>query len=367
MTSDTNRAGSLRDDLAAQRDFVRDRVPAYARLLDLLEAELDRGLEAQLVRAWEGRTFGAWYERPLLVLAALRDDVLREGPAHPLWAVLGASEPSAAAITESTVRAAIAPTCSHFWTTLARRYLQTNEPSRAVAWLWPAALAARAAPRRPLALFDVGASAGLNLVADQLPPMWNRQGGAPLEVTPIPQVASRLGFDLRPLDPLDPADARWLRACVWAGKRDRLAHLDQAIEAYERLQSEPCAPTVRRADAAEIPELLPREEDDELALAYQTIVRDYFPATTRERYERGMREWLSARSFGTAVWIELEVGKRARSGGPPAALTAHVRTPGGIQCLELATCEPHPSVLEVSDGAVTALLAALTPRTSKAS
>ena len=57
--------------------------------------------------------------------------------------------------------------------------MKTNETSRALAWLWPASLAGGG---RRIALADVGASAGLNLVADALPNPWTTEDGSPLEV-----------------------------------------------------------------------------------------------------------------------------------------------------------------------------------------
>lgn len=130
-----NRPGSLGEDLASQRDFVRSRSPAYGRLLELLEAELNRGLEARLAEAWRGRRFGAFYERPLLLLSALR-----EGEGHPLWRGIAGPESDPSGFDAAAVAAALAPERAHLWSTLAGRHLQTNEPSRAVAWLWPAGL-----------------------------------------------------------------------------------------------------------------------------------------------------------------------------------------------------------------------------------
>ena len=136
-----NRPGTLEEDLAAQRRFVRTRAPVYDRLLELLEEQLPRGLEARLADAWQGRSFGAFYERPLLLLAALRDDALRQGESHPLWAAIAHPSPAADRIDRSAVAAALAPERGHFWRTVAVRHLQTNEPTRAVVWLWPARLA----------------------------------------------------------------------------------------------------------------------------------------------------------------------------------------------------------------------------------
>ena len=344
--------GTLRDDLLAQREFVRGRSLAYARLLELLEKQLDRGLEARLSEVWRERRFDAWYERPLLLANSLREDALRVGSAHPLWHGIAAPEPDPASIDEMKVADALASTRKRLWSNLASRHLQTNEPTRAVAWLWPTRIASLANRSRPIALLEMGASAGLNLIADHLPPIWQRQDGRPLEVKPAAPIASRIGFDLRPMDALDENDARWLRACVWPGQREREARLDAAIAAFRNLQRGHDAPVVRAGRAGAFPGQLPRGDDGQLLVVFQTIVRDYIPRAEWETYQSGLHRCLESRPPGSSIWVELEVTEAARRGGPPAALTVHVRGGGGLRSLLLAHCEPHPWRLDVNDAAV---------------
>jgi hypothetical protein len=345
--------------MAAQREFVTTRSPAYARLLDLLEAELDRGLEARLDGVWRERSFRAFYERPLLLLAALRNDALREGRAHPLWPAVAAPTPDPSTLAAPAVREALDPARRRLWRTLAERHVQTNEPSRAVAWLWPAHLAARATVARPLALVDVGASAGLNLVADRLPPAWEASDGSPLPVAPRAAVASRVGFDPRPLDALDEDDARWLRACVWPGHGDREARLAAALDEFRALRSGPGGPEVQPVPARDVPGRLPGPDDGRLTIVYQTVVRDYVPPAEWRAYEEGLRHWIEERPRGSSLWVELEVTGEPNPARPPAAITAHVRGPTGLASLVLACCEPHPRRLSVDPGAVDELVTAL--------
>lgn len=159
-----------------------------------------------------------------------------------------------------------------------------------------------------------------------------------------------------PLDALDEADARWLRACVWPGQGDREARLAQAIEGIRRSQDGPGAPEVRIARAGEVPGLLPRGED---GLVYQTIVRDYLPGAEWRRYRSGMRRWLEARPPASAMWVELEVTGEARGGGPPARITAHARGAAGPGSFVLARCEPHPRRVAVDEGQVVGLVEVL--------
>lgn len=341
----------LLDDLASQRDYVATRAPAYARILALLPEALPMD---RLAEVWAERSFGAWYERPLLLLAALRADALAEGPAHPLFAAMG-TDPELAVITSETVAAALTPD-RPLWESLRRRHVQTNETTRAVAWLWPAHILADVDPRARLQLFDVGTSAGLNLVADALPRVWTRPGGEPLQVDPLPEITLRRGYDLRPLDVTDEDSARWLRACVWPGQASRQRRLEGAIRAWRA--SDP-RPELVVASAGEVPALLPTDAPPHTRmLAFQTVMRDYLPADERHRYEEGMRAWIAGHARGAALWVELEVTEAAREGGPPAAITIHLSG----ETLHLAHCDPHPSVIEPDHEAVGALRDLLRPR-----
>ena len=123
------------------------------------------------------------------------------------------------------------------------RSVQTNEVGRC-AFLLPA-LGLIEAEAGPLALVDVGTSAGLNLQLDRFEYRYSPGGrvGGPSPVVlecgirgevPIPRsvptIASRIGIDRSPLDAGDPQHARWLLACVWPDQADRFHRLAAAIE-----------------------------------------------------------------------------------------------------------------------------------------
>jgi hypothetical protein len=340
---------ALERDLARQREEVSGRSAPYARALELLPAVLEGPAGRYVAAAWEHRGFMAWYDRPLLLLAALRHDALAEGPSHPLFEGFAAPEPDGNAVTAERLEAALDGTRERVFDALASRGVQTNETSRAVAWLWPAALVGASRRRRKLALADVGASAGLNLVADALPPIWSDEDGARLEVATDIHAVTRLGLDAAPLDPLDPEDARWLRACVWPGESGREQRLDAAIAAFRAARVRPDAPVLVPVAAANVPQrldLLSAAEPDAFVLAYQTIVRDYLEPAEREEYEAGMRAWLGTHRPGSALWAELERAPQAGRDGLPAAIVVHVRAPlGDLRAIELARCGFHPLVL----------------------
>ena len=341
-------------DIAAQRKYMGARVPSYERVLALVADRLGGELGRRLGKAWARRRFDIYYERPLLLLATLRFDALATGPEHPLWPALAADRPDPDAVTDDALERAFARDRPHVWHSLTRRRVQTNEVSRAVAWLWPAALASA-----ELVLCDMGCSAGLNLVADAIDLAWTAPDGRALPLARGARVQRRLGFDLEPLDATDEDDRNWLRACVWVGERDRLSRLEQALDAFAAAGA--AAPVIERIDARDMPARLAAlsSGDGALWLAYQTLVREYL-GEARAPYLEGMRAWLAARPPGRALWIELEDPPHGATRERPAALLAHVRgRDGTVLDLVLARCEYHPVVVAPEPEAVDLLRAAL--------
>jgi hypothetical protein len=346
----------LAGDLARERALLEERCPSYARALELLPQLLGGPVGQRLEAAWARRRFHAFFDRPLLLLAALRADALAEGPEHPLHAAFAARTPDAEAVTLPALAASLSRDRHDVFGLLERRTVQTNETSRAVAWLWPAALAGASGGARPVALADVGASAGLNLVADALPAPWRLPGGAPLEVAYGVRTVVRLGLDRRPLDPASPDDAAWLRACVWPGETGRLDRLEAALAAFAAARVLPGAPVLVPAEARSIPArlgVLSASAPGTLVIAYQTVVRDYLEASEWAEYQAGMRGWVEAQPPGLALWVELEPARDGGAGDRSSTLSAQVRAPGGeVLALPLARCGYHPQLLHPEADAV---------------
>jgi hypothetical protein len=278
---------------------------------------------------------------------------MREGEAHPLWRALAAEPADASSVTAEAVEVASGPDREHFWSSLKHRYVQTNDPSRGVGWMWPAAIAATVDPGRELELFDIGASAGLNLVADRLPWVWTTARGEPVTPDAVPAVASRRGFDLRPPDLLDPEDARWLEALIWPGQEERLVRFRAGVAAFRELAAEAGRPLVEQASADDVARNLePARAGGPRAIVYQSIMHDYLPADVRERYETALRDWLGASDPASALWIEFELAEGGTDGETAIAITVHVADGGELESVQLARCGPHPRVLTVDDAAV---------------
>lgn len=355
----------LEEDLAREREAVAGRSPPYERALALLPDVLEGAPRRFLAAAWEGRRFVAWYDRPLLLLAAMRHDALAEGPGHPLWEAFASPAARADAVGPDALAAALDARRDRVWDAVASRGVKTNETSRAVAWLWPAALAGASRGGRLLAVADVGASAGLNLVADALPAPWTDEAGAPLEVARDLRIVARLGMDPEPLDAGDAGDVAWLRACVWPGEPERLERLERAVEAFRAARPRPDAPVLVPIAARDVParlELLAEANPGALVLAFQTVMRDYVEPEERAEYEGGMRGWLAARPPGAALWVTLEGAEGAGPDGD-AAIVATVRAPWGeVRALELARCAWHPTRVVRRPEGVAALREALAAR-----
>jgi hypothetical protein len=358
----------FRADADAWRAAVGARAPVYDRLLaaagaivDAPEGPVEEAARARLDAAWRERRFSAEYDRPLLLMASLRAEALRAGARHPLFPAIVADPVDPAAATRAALAEVLADASPRLYALLATRRVQTNETSRAVAWLWPAALAGCADGRRPLTLFDVGCSAGLNLAGDRLRAAWTDGAGTPLPVATTAAIAGRHGFDLAPLDIGRDDDLTWLRACVWPGETARLERLDAAVDAFRALAQGPVPPLLETADLADVPDhldgLAPAAAPEGVLLAYQTVVRDYLPDPIKARYLEGMARWVAgAPATGPArVWIELESVADAwkTPGGLPMALDAHVADgAGGTRRLTLARCSYHPDRLAPDDAAV---------------
>jgi hypothetical protein len=121
------------------------------------------------------------------------------------------------------------------------RTTQTNEPARCAVLL-----PVFAGLPQPLALLEVGASAGLCLLPDRY---GYDYGATRIEPTvdhaPVfrcaasgsfpfpeaaPQIAWRLGLDLNPIDLSSDEEVEWLEALVWPGQEDRAEKLRAAID-----------------------------------------------------------------------------------------------------------------------------------------
>ena len=325
------------DSLAAAfrlfgREVAARDSPLYAQV-----GELIAGSPALLALAGRSREGS-----PTLFLAAIHDELLRD-PDHALaryYPTVGGEGPGPG------LGAALEDFCAvragRLEATLATRSTQTNETGRC-SGLLPAFAAI--ADGRPLALIEVGASAGLNLRWDRYAYDYgSRRAGAadspvtiPCElvgpgVPPLepPPVASRIGVDLSPPDPADPDDARWLRACLWPDQTARHRRLAGVLAIAREHPVE-----VRRGDAlTELPGLIAAAPDEALVCVFHTAVLAYFTREQRTALaallaaaERDVA-WVSGEAPGIVVDEHNELRAPVHFSlavGPPGALVQRGR------------------------------------------
>lgn len=177
---------------------------------------------------------------------------------------------------------------------LLTRRTQTNEPARC-ALLLPAL----ATLPEPLALVEVGASAGLCLLYDR----WRYDydgtivGDGPVTLrcavnsrvpipARVPSIAWRAGLDLNPLDASDAETRRWLECLVWPEHTDRLAVLHAALDVAAL---DP--PTVHRGDLLlDLPRLLDSAPSGATVVVLHTAVLLYTDRATRAEFVTLLRD-----------------------------------------------------------------------------
>ncbi|MFK4835683.1 DUF2332 family protein [Microbacterium sp. ZW T2_14] len=201
--------------------FARDEAPGRSALYADWAAGVaaDPGLAAILAR------IPATHRQPPLVFAVTRMLGAPE-EAFPVWAAWLRAHADEA-VAEASVRS-----------------LQTNEPQRCAVLL-----PALATVPGPIALLEVGASAGLCLYPDRYSYRYRTDDGLHALDPPdgvstvvldcdvtgdpplrVPQVVWRAGIDLHPLDAADAGDRRFLTSLVWPGESGRAERIGAALD-----------------------------------------------------------------------------------------------------------------------------------------
>lgn len=210
------------------------------------------------------------------------------------------------------------------------RATQTNEPRRCATLLPALALI-----DGPIALIEVGASAGLTLLPEHYSYAWGEHrldpaagpstvllecevtGDPPLPAR-MPEIVWRAGLDLNPLDVTAPDDRHWLETLIWPEQTARLERVRAAIAIAERER-----PRVVRGDAVDDLPALAAEAPTGVTLVIVTSAAIvYLMPEPRAR----LIEWLRA---SPARWVSNEGAgivprvQEALAGHPP-------RRPGGF-------------------------------------
>jgi hypothetical protein len=292
--SEREDGGRITARLLTFADFVEDQAPLYTRIL---RATADDPAVLDVL-------FHAEYGQPPanIVLAAVQYLLLGgDGPELAAWyPVLGAGEPEgdpAALFREFVVehRDALIDLVS-------ARTVQTNEVRRCVALVPSFATVARQVGE-PLALLEIGPSAGLNLLFDRYRYDYGDQGmtgpaHSPLTLTtevrggeppvpdPLPAVAWRRGIDLHPVDLTDPDAVRWARSLLWPEQMERTERFLAAVEI-----AAPHPPPLVKGDAIDLlPETIAQVPEGCSLVVYHSFALNQFSPGAREEVDALLRE-----------------------------------------------------------------------------
>lgn len=239
----------------------------------------------------------------------------------------------------ASLRALVAGRGAELAAVIQARRTQTNEPARC-ATLVPALMLLP----QPLALLEVGASAGLTLLPDRYSydyaghritgtdpqaPVISCEPRGPVPLPDrVPDVRWRAGLDLNPLDVTSDDDVRWLRCLLWPGEPGRGQRLADAIATARR---DP--PAVHRGDLlTDLPALARQAPRGATLVIYHSAVLGYLSAAERSRFAgtvRGLR----------AVWLSNDVAPVPDVPVPAAGATSFQLVRDGRTLL--AVTDPH--------------------------
>jgi len=235
---------------------------------------------------------------------------------------------------------------------------QTNEVARS-AMLLPGYLAIARATGLPLAINEIGASAGLNLLFDRF---HYRYGDAswgvaasPVRLSPhvrgaLPlltgdfAVASRAGCDIAPIDPV--GGSLRLRSYIWPDQPLRMERLDGALQLAER---EPPQVSAKPAERFVLERLAQRKHGEAFVLAH-SIMWQYMPQTGQQEIAAALQKAGGEATHDAPVaWLRMEP---AEAGDAWATLSLKLWPGGAVR--RLARCDYHGRWIEVVDPAIAA-------------
>ena len=173
--------------------------------------------------------------------------------------------------------------------------------------------------RGPLAVIEVGASAGLCLNLTQYSYDYGTRhvrgsdpaaptlrcsvlGGTPPLV--LPDVVWAAGIDLHPLDPADTADRSWLECLVWPDQPERAARLTAALDTAVRHPV-----PVQAGDLVDLlPDLLEQAPSHATPVVLHSAVLAYLDDASRARFADLVRAlgvaWVANEAPGVVVDVD---------------------------------------------------------------
>lgn len=301
--------------------------------------------------------------RPNLLLAALHYEVLRD-PSHP-FAEWFKTVNGTRLANEPELREALTSFVTERYEILrnlvARGATQTNEVGRS-ALVLPALAVLGAEQSKPVAIVEIGTSAGLNLSPDAYKLNYKLANGTTVTVGPqhstvhiatdnsntleaLPlaemrdlQLGMRIGVDINPLDVTNEFQARWLCALIWPDDQARFARLRAAVDLAA---SDPL--DLHRGDAVEtVGAHITSVLADQYPVVVTTWVLTYLTKPQRQAFGAALDTVAQKRDF---AWVAMEHPAYAKGLPWPEAITS-IWTPEFLQSnLETWTGLGTPLVL----------------------
>ncbi|MBV9639307.1 MAG: DUF2332 family protein [Mycobacteriaceae bacterium] len=224
---------------------------------------------------------------------------------------------------------------------------QTNEVGRSAA-LAGGLLHLTAEYPFPVRLFEIGASAGLNLRADCY--LYLHRGGqwgrddSPVVIEDAWQgrvpshreigIIERNGYDISPIDPTTRDGELTLSSYVWPDMTARLRRLRGAIAIARQVPA-----TVRPCSAADAVAAI-RPAPGTLTVVWHSVTWQYLSDDERAAVGAGI-DALAAQAGSTAPVVHLSMEPQRRAPGSPHEFLVRSRAWPGGRNLILARCAPH--------------------------
>jgi len=229
---------------------------------------------------------------------------------------------------------------------------QTNEVARS-GMLLPGFLAIARQTQLPLAICEIGSSAGLNLLFDRFHYQYGDTAwgdpASPLRLAPevraaMPRldgtlsVIGRSGCDISPVDVADPQARLRLRSYVWPDQALRVARMEAAIGLAQAARI-----SVERIDALRfVRERLMAPQPGVTRTLFHSIMWQYMPENVRGEIELAMAEIGTATGADSPVaWLRMEPLDTLQ----PFATMTMTMWPGG-EMRTLAKCDYHGRWIE---------------------
>ena len=223
---------------------------------------------------------------------------------------------------------------------------QTNEVGRSAA-LYGGLLQLVEAVPLPVRLFELGASAGLNLRADHFRYVADGLSYGPTD-SPVVfesawsgrvpsvelRIAERVGCDIAPVNPLTEEGARTLTSYVWPDMASRLARLKGAVAIAREVPAD-----VRREDSVSFVRGLELSRGH-VTVVWHSIMWQYLSREDRTLVEERLND-LGEQATADTPLARLRLEPLARSAGGAYEFLVELQTwPGGVRRI-LGRAEPH--------------------------